>query len=467
MFGKKRVTGLALEQGRIVAAEVESRGGRYALSRAAEWAFPDGLSWQEPRELGERLGEWLREEGFGLRAVVGLPARWLVTATHQVPPVEEGALPDLLRLAAERAFSLPAEDMVYDHASAPPAGEAGPALLVGATRDRMEAVASAAEAAGLKLGAVTSTGAVLALASADGADTVTAHLGPEGLEGARVTDGRVRSLRHVPPPSSDRARSGAALQLAIRSVLTGAEPASGDGPERVDLYDAVGLGPDVVRHAGAALGVEFTRDPSPSVQDLDAAETGPARAAPAAALAVGGFERDRLPFDLTEPRLARRRDGRWRRWGLRAVLAVAALVALAAGVLLDRAARRREIAELEQKLEELEPSIKAAENVVETVETARGWYDRRPALLDCLVSITEAFPEEGSLWATSLALREDMRGVLSGKSAGERAVLDVLDGMKASGRFDEVRLLYLRETRGGAGESAFAIDFTHGGTDRS
>ena len=467
MIGRRRSLGLALDERRIVAAQVVSAGGRCSVGRVGEFVLPDGLTWDSPREVGERLGPWLRERGFAREAVFGLPAQWLVTASRAVPPVTGQLLVGVLRLAAERAFSIPVDQMVCDCASVPSDGQAGTALLVGARRDRVDACREVARAAGLKVGAVTSTTAVLALLAAPGpSGGVAVQLLPGALEAAIAVDGRLRAIRHQPLPGTSGSPDAGALHLGLRAVLTAANVDA----ERIRLYDAVGIGADVAEEAGQRLALSISCDPALPVAGLGEsaadAHLPPGRAAPAAGLALAGLGRLPLPFDLAAPRLTRGEARPWGRWAAWAAFLLVALLVAVVAFVADRSARKGEAHELRAKLDEMAPSIAAAEEIVDTVRLARGWYDRRPPFLDCLVGLTLAFPEAGRIWATSLAVKEDMRGVVSGKSADEQSVLDVLDALKESSGFAQVKLLYLRETRGAAGDTAFAIAFTYAGQEQ-
>ncbi|MFO7959089.1 MAG: hypothetical protein R6X33_18545 [Candidatus Brocadiia bacterium] len=479
MIGRRRYLGLAVQERRVVAAEVERAHGGHRVTRTGEFALPEGTSWDDPAGVGEALAPWLKEHGLTRDAVVGIPSRWLVTAVRDVPPVGREALVGMLRLAAERAFSVPRQQLLCDYASAPPEGEAGEALLVGARRERVQAATEAVHAAGGKVHAVSPTAAALAMAGAPGPDAVTAHLTPDGAEVTLTRDGVLKAIRHVPIPEQDGTAAAGALHLGVRSVLG----AGAAGIERVRVYDGRALETSELTAVSSALGLDMDTDPTLPVEGLaeaaKAAGMPPGRAAPAAALALAGFQRELIPFDLTEPRLARRRQRHWARPAAWAGFVLLVSVVAVAAVLMDRRAAGREVADLRARWQQMQPSIEAAEQVVETVDTARGWYDRRPPFLDCLVALTLTFPEEGSIWATNLAIQEDamnesgvseqgegMRGVLSGKATSEQSVLDVLENVKGPGKFSQVRLLYIRETRGAAGDIAFSVAFSYSGAER-
>jgi len=180
----------------------------------------------------------------------------------------------------------------------------------------------------------------------------------------------------------------------------------------------------------------------------------------AVALALSDSNAAARPVDFVHSRLAERRQfrlGRRAYWA--AALALTVLIAIVATVL-DWRARRNELDELNERLEALAPEMEAATQVIDRVSEARGWYDRRPPFLECLRAISLAFPEDGRIWTNSLAVREDMRCVVSGKATDDGLILRLLDAFKGSEQFQEVKLLYVRAGQGSDRSSAFAIGFT-------
>ena len=84
--------GLSIGERSLLAAEVVA-GERPEVARLAEFVYPDGISPQQPAELGTALGAFLRENKFTAKsAIVGLPARWLVVKCKDVPPADPHTL---------------------------------------------------------------------------------------------------------------------------------------------------------------------------------------------------------------------------------------------------------------------------------------------------------------------------------------------------------------------------------------
>ncbi len=126
-----KVLGLALGERSLLAAEVANAAAGPEVRRAAEFVYPDGLSTKDPAALGAALAAFLKDGGFSARAaVVGLPARWLVVKSKDVPPADPATLADLLRLQAEGEFSSELKDLVYDYAADATAGHPTSVLLM-------------------------------------------------------------------------------------------------------------------------------------------------------------------------------------------------------------------------------------------------------------------------------------------------------------------------------------------------
>ena len=167
MMTPHKILGLAVSEQSISAVEVGGGHGRRKVLRAAELSVPEGVAATEPAALGRALRQFLRREHFSAsHAVIGLGARWLVAKDKTLPPTAPDLLRGVLTIAAEREFASDAEDLAVDYCDLPAAGEGQRVLLVAASRRNVSHLAAAADAAGLKVEAVTSS--TMALAAATG-----------------------------------------------------------------------------------------------------------------------------------------------------------------------------------------------------------------------------------------------------------------------------------------------------------
>jgi hypothetical protein len=71
--------GLAVGERAVACAEVQVQGDRRTVRRTATFTFGPDLSLDKPEAAGQALAAFLRQKKFSAsRAVVGLPAGWLI-----------------------------------------------------------------------------------------------------------------------------------------------------------------------------------------------------------------------------------------------------------------------------------------------------------------------------------------------------------------------------------------------------
>src|SRR5688572_4374238 len=139
--GLSSYLGLAVGERSVVAAEVSVSGDRKQLRRAAEFHIPPDLSWDKPEKLGEALRYFLRQNKFSAsRAVVGVPARWMMARDKEIPPASEAIAANALRLQAERLFPPELKELVFDFAGETDPKQAKKVLLVALPKHRLDQV---------------------------------------------------------------------------------------------------------------------------------------------------------------------------------------------------------------------------------------------------------------------------------------------------------------------------------------
>jgi hypothetical protein len=492
LLSKSSFLGIAVGERSITVAEVApSRGGardRWEVRRVAEFFPPAGEGAGDP---GQALGRFLRDNGFaGGRAVVGVPARWLVAREREVPPSGPEQAAEVLRMQAERVFSAELGDVAVDYAGAPDPSAPRTVLLMAMPRQQLQRVVAMVQAAGCEAVAVMPSTLALAAAATGGptgggngaADGLVLNLSGDAVELSAHRAGAPRLLRHLPVRGPDLAsqngtRTAAVTSLAgeiRRTVATlprGAAAGAGGTSDTLRLCDGVGLGPIDADLLARQAGVELR--PGGDLSGLGLASTAMAggegadpRFAPALALALIGTARRADAVDFLHPKLARPRQRRFGRRGAWAA-GVAAAVAVALLVLwLDARRMHRELVFLEDQIRLGQPDVLAAEETAARVGTARGWFDGRPPMLDVLREVTTAFPDEGErVYVTSFTFRDNRKGQINGKAADQRSILAISDRLKTNPAFADVKVLEMREAGGAAREMGFSISFTYLGPD--
>ena len=443
-----KTLGIALSDASVACALVA--GGKVAASGRWADAPPPGDA-----GFDAAFGEFLKRAGLGgaRRAVVGVPARWLVAEAVDVPSASRDDALAALRLRAERLGSGSEQDLVFDVAGDLTARSA---VLVGLPARRVEAIRAACAAAGLDVAAITPT--ALAYADAAGDDGANRMLVLADRAGGAETvwqrDGRVRSLRHV-------SRADAA-SLARAATLMGF-----DGGDVAFVSSTALTDPD--RLAAATGGRVTSLDPAdalarlPAVASLNGEKVRVADddlwSAVALAAAPGGERANFLAPRLAPPRPPRV-DRRYVIGGLVAVAAVLGIYALWSHATTAEA----NAAVAEVSAAKLKGPAEAAQADVDRITYGRGYFETRPPVLACLADLAEQFELDEQIWTTALSVRDDGRAQLQGRAQSQTLVLALRDKLAERANFADVTLVDLRDIASGRDrrpQSAFTISFTY------
>src|SRR4030042_3006260 len=96
MVGTRHILGLAIDDSGVVASELRVHSGRAEVQRTSEILWEQELTADNARQLGQRLRQSLRDQGFSSkRAVVGLARKGGLTKEIDAPPARPGGLPGL------------------------------------------------------------------------------------------------------------------------------------------------------------------------------------------------------------------------------------------------------------------------------------------------------------------------------------------------------------------------------------
>ncbi len=465
MAKMKSILGLAFEEHRVFAAEVAMQGDRPRLLRQGVFEIAGGIEKAEAAQVGQQLRQFLKANLFAARpVVVGLPGRWIATKQVRIPPADDEALPGIVQIQVQRSFSLDAQDLAVDFYRRHEADQSSTLLLMATQSRRLSQIEAVVKAAGLRLTAVTPTSHAFRIFEQNGDIDLGIYLSDEGVE---FWSGKADLpwIRHAPRPGeAGMEQQDRLLQEEVRRQLI-LSAGDGDLSRRLTLYTSQAAEQTSLQRARAALaGPHRTVEDNTSLANggfnaADIARAG--RAAGAAALALAACREKAFYVDFANLHsTARRHLPRVRLWRWVAIVGGAAAILLIAAVV-GWQKDLRDIAAYRQQLAEMSEDIAAARQVVDRMSYASAWTVRRPRFLDCLHELTGAFPEEGSVWVVSLALRENKQGLITGQARRESDVLGVLDALKANSAFADVAMVYMRDAGRETNEVSFAITFKY------
>lgn len=470
---KKRVkphkcVGMALEDDGLLLVEIHRRKETYSIAKKERFAFPEEVSWDRPRQLGEALKQFLRDGGFAARkTVVGIPTKWTMSREMTLPPSPANNIKGALKIHAEREFSLGPEDLVLDYTGEVRPNGPSRLLLSAMLKKRMFQIQEVARAAGLEVLSITPSSAVLfdlagrneTAASRPGFALMLRKASAELL--ADTGEGVVsfRYFQRIP-------EAGPAFSAELhRTIFSIMKAYPGSGGEILWYWsrsaDLEGGAFDI----GEAMPPGMTAGVLPLSGILDefglsddGEDAGPF--APGLALGLKAFREPAASVpDFLNSRMEARVGRIEKRHVKLAALATCVLVILLIGSIVSWKMNVNEVSELKENLAGMQADIDIAKNVVDKVAGAEKWYGGRPRVLDCLRELTLVFPEEGRIWTSSLALNEEMGGIISGKAVDEQGVIEVMDKMKKSSLFSDVQMIYMRDSGNGNQEISFSMSF--------
>jgi hypothetical protein len=476
MLRTRKILGVAIEERSFLVAETRRTGDHFEVRHTAEFAFPQGTSLESPAELGKAFAQFLRKNGLSARrAVIGLPARWLMARREEVPPARPDLLAGMLMLRAERGFTTEVADLALDYVGDGAPEHGGSVLLIGTLRRRLDQVLAMARAATLKVVSVTASATSLAEVTAEGDSrpSLLLYASPDGVEMVGQAAGSVRLLRHLSagpaaePATSERWLAGLGDQVRRMLALL-PDTESNRRPERLLVWDGIGLDRTRLKTMGEGLSLPVTV--CEGLRGLGSnGQAGPPSAprfAAAVALGVCGARPEPLAVDFLGSHLSRHRKAPPAKAMVWAGALLATLVVAAVALVADWRGTARDLREYNAKLDGMQQGVAAAEAVVARVSGARRWYDKRPPLLDCLRTLTLAFPEEGRIWVSSLGVNKDMRVSVVGKALDEGAVQDVLDKLQKTHAISDLKIGNVRKSGPRSEEVSFDISFTFVGEDQ-
>jgi hypothetical protein len=481
----KKVVGLAIGDRSLLAAELVA-GELPQVTRLAEMPYPQGVGPGNPQELGKALGQFLRENNFSARAaVVGIPVRWSVIKSKEVPPADPATLAGMLRLQAEAEFASDLKDLVYDFVDVAPnaGGEGSKSVLLMATpRKYVDAAAALCETAGLRAIAVTPS--ALALGDASSRDpqknVLVLSVGSGGSELSAQHGGSASAIRHLRAPSPQ----GPFVSELRRAVST-LGPATADR-EMILWNDGAGdSAPDAPALDPAALGDQLglrVRGGEVGSLGVDASASGMNGQSPkfaaAIALALSGLNGPAV--DFLHSRLAPPKQRSLRQLILPGVLAGVLIIGAVVWAYADLRHLRGQVADLQTKVAKNKDSVADAKKFVDMVNFAQHWHGENPQYLDCLKDLTDAIPDDGQTYATSLDMTAETPHMaaatpappgtpptpnglsvkLAGRTSDAENVTALVDRMRRNPAIVNIRIGQETNT-GRSREWSFSLTFTY------
>ncbi len=399
----KKVLGIALGERSLLAAEVIAADDKPQVFRLAEMIYPEDISLSQPAELAKAVGHFLKDNQFTTRsAVIGMPLKWLVIKSKEVPPADEATTAQLLRLEAEAEFSSELKDLVYDFTGdAAAGGGAMRSVLLAATpRKYIDAIETLCD--GARLAALAVMPSAIALGSVTGEAA-----GREVLVLAVSSGGSELSAQVSGSPTAIRSLRAAAAQGPFVSELRRAVSTMAGAGEDREMVVWNGAGLDTAS-LGQQIGMNV-RSGELGTLGVDASAAGingqGSKYASAVALALSAMTGEAAPINFLDSRLAPPPERHIPRWAYLAGLVVLLLIALGVYAYTDISQREQVVASLKSQIARQQKDADAARDFVAKTTVAEYWHSSDPRYMECMRDLDEVIPEDGLTYAMNLEIK--------------------------------------------------------------
>lgn len=473
VFKPKKFIGLAVEDNAILAAHVHCEKEQFLVSHTKHFVFPEGVSFKDPEGLGKALGQFLQENRFGAKkAIIGIPAKWLMIREKIIPVSTKENIAGILKIHAEREFSLSPDELAMDYTGLAADDKSYRLFLQAMLRANLEKAILAVRWAGLDVLSVTVSSVVLfSMIRASMFAPVPRYLLYIRNDYAEFLARDGEQIIDVKYIQKDIKKEIDLFITELRRILS-SYPNSvlKEGGEQLLIWNA---SPESIGHELKSLAealpayikiIEGNRQSFVEKLVLPNIEDAHKFLAPAM-FARAYNNADSFYIDFLNSRMKIKTGIIKTNQVFWASVAAFGVVVLLLSMVFMWRGDKKDVSELRATLDGMQEDILDAREIIQKVNMARGWYSERPGILDCLTSLTMAFPEEGRIWLTSLALTEDMEGVISGRAIDEKSVIDILDLLKDNKLFSNVQMIYLQDNGRSSEEVSFSMNFSYTGME--
>ncbi|HLX94903.1 MAG TPA: hypothetical protein VKU37_04085 [Verrucomicrobiae bacterium] len=472
-FGKrKRLTsllGLTLDGSRLEGVVLRRSNGSLQLHQAFSVTLSLDPLTAAPELVGREIRNHLDTAGVRERhCVVGVPLKWALTAHTELPALPEADATSLLQLEAERGFPCDVATLRLADSRCPLAAGKQHVMQVGLSSAHLSALEQVLSAAKLK---PVSFSLGLTALQPPGGDATRGALAlaiGESQVGLQVTCGGVAALRALEGAIEDeggRRELHADLVAREARITLGQLPAELRGAvkhirifgprelaqrlaDEMELrFEPMGLKVEmVIGYASNEFGVQLPPE---------------APVSPAFSLAARWLMGETPVFEFLPPKpsalqqvVARYASGR-----LRSAGAVAAgVLVLVAGLFLFQ---QFELILLRSRWSAMSVKVEELNGLQQQIQQYNPWFDSSFRNLTILRQLTLAFPEDGTVTARTVEIRDGNTVTCTGTAQDNGALRRTLDQLRTADGVTDVKLQQIR------GQSpmqfSFDIHYSNGG----
>lgn len=460
--------GLALDGDRFEAVAARRTNGNVEILKSIEAILSINLLTNEPALAGREIRKHLDAAGIReRRCVVGLPLSWVLTLHVPLPDLPDEDLESILQIEAERGFPYAPDSLVIARSIFRVEDGSRHATLVGVPRDhvtRLEAVLAAAQLrpvsfslglTSIPLGQGGSSEPVLSLVPGATGVGLLVNAGG-GVASLRALEGvyELEAGGHALKPD--------VLARELRITLGQLPGELGANLHRLRI---IGQGEpaseleEALRPRAKTLGLQLETVSEFRPGDVPVSLPAMARITASLSLALHHLTGRSVTFEFLPPkvsawqRITSRYASRKLVWGGFAAGVVLVAMMLAFGV------QQAQLWYWGAKWNGMKDRVAAIEKLQQHIRQFRPWFNESVPSLGVLRRLTEAFPEDGTVSARSVEIREGGLVTCTGTTRDRQSLLRALEKLRSAEEIGDVKLEQMR----GKSPMEFSINFQWSG----
>ena len=466
-FGKRKrgssVLGLALDGSRLEGVVLRRTNGSAEVQQSFSATLSLDPLTDDPVLVGREIRNQLETAGVReRRCIVGLPLQWALTAHVKLPGLSEADVAGFLQLEAERGFPCDVSTLLLANSRLQTSSGEQHAMLVGIPRNHVSLLEQALRAAQLKPISFSLGLTALQPAEAENSNGVLALAIGENRVGLQVSCGRgIAALRTLEGAletgSGQRQLHTDVLARETRITLAQLAPEIRAAVRKVRIFGPRDLAQQLADEIDLrleALDLKVDLVSTYSANEFGFNLTAAVTVSPAFSLAAGYLAGRDAKLEFLPPKVtpwqqfaARYSTGKVQRIGLAAgaVAAVVAALFLFQQIQLWRA---------QSQWNRMQNTVKDLQDMSGKISQYRLWFDEPIRGLSILSSLTQAFPEDGSVTAKTVEIRDLNTVTCTGVARDYNSLNHTLERLRT-----QIREVNLGQTRGQPPTIQFTFSF--------
>jgi len=471
--GPKKLTtvlGLALDGSKLDGVVLRRTNGSLAVLQSFSATLALDPLTAAPELVGREIRNQLDAAGVRERhCVFGVPLKWVLTAQTELPPLPAADADSLLQLEAEKGFHSDVATLQISDSRSPLADGKQNVLLAGIPGTHIAALENILAAAKLKPVSFALGLAALQFAGDEKSSGVLALAVGEGNVGLQITAGggvvALRALEGAVENEAGRLTLHADLVARETRVTLGQLPGGlRDAVKRIRIFGPRELARELAaameaRFAPMGLKTEVVAGYAPDEFGAQLPVEVSLSAAFSLAARVLTGQKPSFEFLPEKPNLIEQFAAKYSSGRLRTTGAVAAGVAVI--FLAVFLFQQIQLWHLRSQWSQMAVKVGQLQAIQDNIRQYRSWYDGSCRNLAILRVLSLAFPEDGSVTAKNIEVRDGSTVTCSGTARDYAAVLAVESKLSALPGVSGVRH---EQSRGKAPmQFVFGFTFNNGG----